>query len=493
MATILLPAASVSRPAAHMVTGAPRKRHDLSTVQAAVAAGHPATVEAGLEVLAEGGSAADAVIAACLASCVSETVMTGLLGGGHAIYYDAAAGRALNLDCFVAVPGLGAEPKEAELVELDVPFGTELVHYAVGVASCGVPGLPAGLAALHDEHGRLDWRRLVEPALLLAREGVDFPAQHAACLAMLAPVMTMNEGARIYSPGGRLLGAGARLEQPGLVRAFELLSEEGPRSAYEGSLGEALLALMEERGGLVTHADLARYDACWSTPVELDYAGTRLLTREGLAPLGDVLSVLPRLRGCSTAERAVALAQALAAPDSAGHTTNLAVVDHDGNACVLTTSLGLGSGDFLPGLDLHLNSMLGETDLIQEALEAGDRVGSMMSPAVALDTDGLALAGGAAGGTRLRSALVQVVAGVLDERIAAAEAVARPRLHPAGRLVHLEPGFDEPVAPALERAGFGVRAWPERHHYFGGVSVVTRAGAAGDPRRSGAASTLQPS
>jgi gamma-glutamyltranspeptidase/glutathione hydrolase len=476
-----------------MVTGAPRKRHDLSTVQGAVAAGHPATVDAGIEMLAEGGSAADAAVAACLASCVSETVMTGLLGGGHAIYYDAATAEARNLDCFVAVPGLGAEPTtDAELVELEVPFGAELVHYAVGVASCGVPGLAAGLTALHGEHGRLDWRRLVEPALRLASEGVDFPAEHAACLAMLAPVMTMNEGARIYSPGGQLLGAGARLEQPGLVRALELLSEEGPRSAYEGSLADALLELMQERDGLVTRTDLARYEARWSPPLELEYIGIQLLTRNGLAPLGDVIPALPRLRGRSSAERAVTLAQALDAPDAPGDTTNLAVVDHDGNACVLTTSLGLGSGDFLPGLDLHLNSMLGESDLIRGPLEPGDRVGSMMTPTVALDADGLALAGGAAGGTRLRSALVQVVAGVLDEGLTAPDAVARPRLHPAAGRVHLEPGFDEDVAPALEGAGFKVRAWPKRHHYFGGVSLVTRADAAGDPRRSGGASTLPP-
>jgi gamma-glutamyltranspeptidase/glutathione hydrolase len=493
VATILLLAASVARAGAHVVTGVRRKRHDLPTVLAAVAAGHPSTVEAGLEVLAEGGSAADAAVAACLASCVSETVMTGLLGGGHAIYYDAATARARNLDCFVAVPGLDAEPgADVALLELEVAFGAELVHYAVGVASCGVPGLPAGLGALHAEHGRLAWSRLVQPALSLAREGVDFPSAHAACLAMLAPVMTMNEGARIYSPGGQLLGPGARLEQPGLVRALELIAAEGPDSPYDGSLGDALLALMEERGGLVTRADLAGYEPRWSTPVELEYGGTRLFTREGLAPLGDVLSTLPRLRGRSAAERAVALAKVLDAPDSTGHTTNLAVVDRDGNACVLTTSLGLGSGDFVPDLDLHLNSMLGERDLIRGPHAPGDRVGSMMSPAVALDAEGLALAAGAAGGTRLRSALVQVVAGVLDEGLAATEAVARPRLHPAAGLVHLEPGFEEEVAPALERAGFEVRAWPERHHYFGGVSVVTRAGAAGDPRRSGAASTLPP-
>src|SRR5215210_8426920 len=104
-------------------------------MKGAVAAGHPATADAGLEILAAGGSAADAAVAACLASCVAETVMTGLLGGGHAIYWDAATGRARNLDCFVAAPGLGAEPRDAELLRLEVLFGAELVHYAVGPAS----------------------------------------------------------------------------------------------------------------------------------------------------------------------------------------------------------------------------------------------------------------------------------------------------------------------------------------------------------------------
>src|SRR5947208_12186 len=203
-------------------------------MQAGVAAGHPATTAAGLEILAEGGTAADAAVAACVASCVAETVMTGLLGGGHGIYFDAASGRTRNLDCFVAVPGLGAEPREPELTHLEVPFGAELVHYAVGPASCAVPGLPAGLVALWEEHGRLPWRRLVEPALWLARDGVEFPPAHAACLAMLAPVMTMNEGAAIYAPGGRLLEAGARLVQPGLVAALEALGGD-PRSVYRGS------------------------------------------------------------------------------------------------------------------------------------------------------------------------------------------------------------------------------------------------------------------
>src|SRR5947207_9405599 len=159
-------------------------------MRAAVAAGHPATTAAGVEIPSDGGSAADAAVAACLASCVAETVMTGFLGGGYCIYFDAATGRARNLDCFVAAPGIGRIRSPVDLVELDVPFGEELVHYAVGVSSCGVPGLPAGIDELWRWYGRLPWDRLVEPALRLARTGVTLPRAHASCLAMLAPVMT---------------------------------------------------------------------------------------------------------------------------------------------------------------------------------------------------------------------------------------------------------------------------------------------------------------
>jgi gamma-glutamyltranspeptidase / glutathione hydrolase len=460
-------------------------------VEAGVAAGHPATTAAGIEILSDGGSAADAAVAGVLASCVAETVMTGLLGGGHAVYYDAAAGRARNLDCFVAVPGLGAEPRDVELLHLEVPFGAELVHYAVGPASCGVPGLPAGLVALWEAHGRLPWARLVEPALQLAVAGVAFPPAHAACLAMLAPVMTMNEGAAIYAPGGELLGAGGRLRQPGLVAALGALADDR-ESVYGGSLGAQLLALCGERGGLVTKDDLDAYAAVWSEPVVVPYLELELWTRAGLSGMPETVPRLPRLRGLDETERVLALVDVLEGPSGGGgDTTNVTVVDADGNACVVTSSLGLGSGDFLPGLDLHLNSMLGEADLVRGRLEPGERMESMMAPTLACAADGLVLAAGAAGGTRLRTALLGVLCGVLDEGLAPAEAVARPRFHPAPDVVNAEPGVDEGALEALEADGRAVRRWPSQHHYFGGVSVVSRTGAAGDPRRNGAAATLR--
>jgi gamma-glutamyltranspeptidase/glutathione hydrolase len=454
-------------------------------LEPAVAAGHPATADAGAAVLEAGGTAADAAVAAVVASCVSETVMTGLLGGGHAVYWDAEARRAWHLDCFCAVPsGSGAD-----LVQLRVPFGEELVHYAIGPASCAVPGVPAGLGTLHERFGRMPWRELVEPAMRLARIGVEMPAAHAACLAMLAQVMTLDRGAELYRPGGRLLETGDTLRQPSLEKAFALLAAEGARSAYEGTLAESLLALVRNRGGVITREDLRGYDAEWRAPDELPYAGTRVSTRSGLSGLPELLRRLPRLRGLSETDRVLSVLPLLDPRGAETHTTNVSVVDADGNACAFTTSLGLGSGDFLPGLDLHLNSMLGETDLLVGGLAPGERMQSMMAPCVAVDDGGLALVAGAAGGMRLRTALALVLAGVLDEGLEAQTAIDRPRFHPTDATVNAEPGVDERALEQLEADGRSVRRWPSRHHYFGGVSAVTRRGAGADPRRSGAVRT----
>jgi gamma-glutamyltranspeptidase/glutathione hydrolase len=206
---------------------------------------------------------------------------------------------------------------------------------------------------------------------------------------MLEPVMTMREGARIYAPAGRLLEPGDLMQQPGLVRAVEILAAEGAASIYRGTIAEALLALVAERDGAIVREDLTEYEAVWADPVEVDYAGTRFLTRGGLSGIPETLSRLPQLRGLDEPQRTLTLLDALAveqAPET--HTTNLVTVDAEGNACVLTTSLGLGSGDWLPGLDLHLNSMHGETDLLVGELRPQERMSSMMAPSLALGGDG---------------------------------------------------------------------------------------------------------
>jgi gamma-glutamyltranspeptidase/glutathione hydrolase len=307
------------------------------------------------------------------------------------------------------------------------------------------------------------------------------PPAHVACLVMLEPVMTLREGARMYAPEGQLLEPGDTLRQPGLVHALDALSAEGAASAYSGTLAAALLRLSDERGGLLTRADLAAYRAEWLAPLVVRWRGRELLTRGGLSGMRDALERFD-------APGPLALVDALDeahAPET--HTTNLVAVDREGSACVVTTSLGLGSGDWLPGFDLHLNSMLGETDLLHGELQPGARMHSMMAPTIVLLDGRLELAIGAAGGTRLRTALLTVLSAIVDGGLDPQAAVDLPRIHPAGDVVNAEPGADEATLGELESRGRTVRRWLERHHYFGGVSVVGRTGLAADPRRSGAA------
>src|SRR5262245_18985925 len=182
-------------------------------MRAGVAAGHPVTADVGVEILADGGTAADAVVAMALASCVAETVMSGLLGGCHAIAFDGS--RVMNLDGFAAVPA-----SSDDLVENEIPFGEEPVVYSVGAPSCAVPGLPAALGELWERLGRLPWQRLCEPALALARTGVPLPEMHARTLEMFGELYSLDGGAALFMRDGRTLDAGDLLDQPGLVQTI---------------------------------------------------------------------------------------------------------------------------------------------------------------------------------------------------------------------------------------------------------------------------------
>lgn len=442
----------------------------------AVAAGHPATADVGAEILADGGTAADAVVAMALASCVAETVMSGLMAGCHAIAFDGSRVQLLD--------GFGAQPSgHGDLVELPIAFGDELVEYSIGPASCAVPGLPAALGELWERLGRLPWPRLVEPALRLARSGVPLPEMHARSLAMFAELYCLERGADLHLREGRVLEADEILEQPGLVDALEALAAEGAASAYRGSLAEALLSIA---GVVLTPDDLRDYRPHWRDPVLTPFHGHRAATRGGLSGVPELLARMPRLAELSPTERVLALVSAFESDATGGeHTTNMVAVDAHGRACVLTHSLGVGAGVWLPGFDAQLNNLLGESDIAFGDPQPGDRLESRMAPTLVFDGEGLVLAIGAAGATRLRTALASVAAGILDEGLDPETAVARPRVHPIPGIVDAEPGVDERALTALEERGRTVRRWERIHHYFGGVSCIGRRGAAGDPRRNG--------
>src|ERR1035437_4998704 len=126
-------------------------------MRGAIAAGHPLTAEAGARVLAEGGSAVDACIAASFASWVTESMLSGPGAGGFFLVHDATSARTRLADFFVCEPGVGAGKREyAEMKQVDVAFQPDsLQAFSIGEVSCAVPGASKGLEEVHRRFGKL--------------------------------------------------------------------------------------------------------------------------------------------------------------------------------------------------------------------------------------------------------------------------------------------------------------------------------------------------
>ncbi len=489
--------------------------------------------------LRAGGSAVDACVAAALASWIAEPALTGPGGGGFLVAYDGARRRPLAIDCFVAVPGEAYDRGPvAPLEPYVVDFGTGQQVFLVGPGSCAVPGVTAGLEEAHRRLGRLPWRELARPAIELARAGVELTPAHADVIALLKGFLGASaEGARVFGPPDAPLRAGDRTSNPPLGATLERIAANGARELADGETARALVAHQAATGGRLTAADLGAYRAIRRRPLALPYrervfvtnpppsSGGTLIAhalavlaggpplREPLAP-ATVARVAVALRSANAQrtpafERALyrggAVRRVLAAagsgqmapaasaiwPSRSPWTTQISVLDADGNAASLTCSTGCGSGVVVPGTGVHLNNMLGETDLnvASLALAPGMRLTSMMAPSLVLGERGVELVLGSSGSARIRSAIVQVVVAALDLELPLQEAVELPRVHPEGEALDCEGGIPGETLDALESSGEQVVRWPGRNIYFGGAQVVARTregfAAAGDPRRGG--------
>jgi gamma-glutamyltranspeptidase/glutathione hydrolase len=513
-------------------------------VRGAVAAGHQLTAEAGARILAEGGTAVDACIAAAFMSWVAESPLTGPGAGGFMLVHRARERSTRLVDFFVATPGLGAPVRaRGEMESVDIDFSGESTQvFRIGSASCAVPGTTAGLAAAHRRFGTLPWRTLLEPAIEAARAGIELTRPQAYLHAILDLILRhTDEGRRVYGISGARLAPGDHLRLPDLAETMERLAGE-PSDLYTGELARQVVAHLRATGGVVTADDLRRYRVVWRRPVRAGYGGyvfesnpppssggvligygLMLLDRlaGGLPGSADAISALvevmreqgrarrdgfaSRLHRGGLARRLLggeALSTGLgrigsgaaSGPEPAppGGTTHISVLDAEGNAASLSASTGSGSGVIVPGTGIHLNNMLGEYDLnpAGRALAPGRRMTSMMAPSIVLADGQPRLVVGSAGSVRLRGAIMQVVVNVVGHGLPVGEAIDRPRVHLDEPYVHCEGGHEPEALDALEAAGYDVVRWRRRNLFFGGAAAVERRDdgsldAAGDPRRGG--------
>jgi len=499
-----------------------------------VAAGHPLTARAGVEVLRGGGNAVDAAVAAVLMSFVAEPPLTGPGAGGFMLVHT-SGGEDVLLDFFVAAPGRGLEGREpAELMPIDVTFAEGAVQrFNVGPSSCGAYGTTLGLARALERFGTVSLSELTRAPAEAAREGVDVVPMQAFLFTILGPiVLSTPEAAAIYAPDGRLLREGDRIRSPELGDLLERLGAEGPAFLYEGDVAAAVSDWVLERGGLISREDLAGYEVVEREPAGVGYEGREVLTNpppsSGGILIADALGILERL---DRPHDAFVVAEVIASTNRArdeefllglategyleqflardaldsvatevrsrlGNTTHIAVMDAEGGCATVTCSNGSCSGVVVPGTGVHLNNMLGEQDLNPHGYHRyspGVRVPSMMSPTVVLREGTPEVALGSAGSNRIRSAILQTILAVVDDGLPAEEAVRRPRLHVEDDVVEAEPGVDPDALDRLERGGWTVRRWSEQNLFFGGVQAVARSAGTGeltgggDPRRGGVA------
>ena len=514
-------------------------------MRGAIAAGHRLTAEAGAEILAEGGNAVDACLAAAFVSWVAESPLTGPAAGGFLLVHRARDRSDRVLDFFVAVPGRGSgRPPEPHMESIDIDFdGSSSQVFLIGPGSCAVPGALAGLEAAHARYATMPWRRLFEPAIALAREGVELTPQQAYLHAIIDLILRhAPEGRAIYGEHGRMR-AGERVVMDDLASTLEVLADEGARALYEGELGRELVGYLADNGGLITREDLSDYRVIWRCPIRVPYEraefvsnpppssggiligyGLSLLDRlpaddgpgsaSAIAALVDVMREQVHARGGSFAsdlqrgglakrlfseENLRAALRRMSEPgdepvENAGApgTTHISVVDERGNAASLTASTGAGSGVIVPGTGIHMNNMLGEYDLNPAGRQArpGARLTSMMAPSVALEDGVPRLVVGSAGSIRLRGAILQIIVNVVHHGLSVEEALEAPRVHFENGQVHCEGGADPAELDLLEARGYDLVRWRRRNLYFGGAAAVERRAdgslaAAGDPRRGG--------
>ncbi|HKJ12474.1 MAG TPA: gamma-glutamyltransferase [Ornithinimicrobium sp.] len=504
------------------------------TRRAAIAAPNPTATQSALEVLADGGNALDATVAAMVAASVTEPGIISPLGGCYINLWP-EHGSPVVVDGNVEMPGRGASRDRfgQGLIECVTTYGGGLTTYA-GPGSVATPGMFAAMGWAHDRFGAAPWADLLAPAVRAVDHGFCVSRTAETYSSLVADsIFAWDPVTRdVYTREGAPLRAGDLIVDADLAATLEVIAAEGASVVYTGEVGHALADDVQARGGLLTRADLAAY-----TPVVRDALRARLrdwdlACNPPPAIGGPVLTAMVRLLGSAdqrpvTAKDAATvmrrvldirlsrmdvasdleaagsdlLAQiarssgdVLPTPASTAH---VSVVDSEGMACAITASSGYGSGMTVAGSGMLANNALGEPELNRRgmhSLRPGTRMASNMAPTTAKHPDGTVLSIGTPGADRITTALAQVLLHVCVHGESLQEAIDRPRMH----VRHLDDGSvridyerDPDLAAVLEDVGLPLHEHEPHAMFFGGVGAALRhpdgaLSAGADPRRAAA-------
>src|SRR5665213_4387276 len=268
-------------------------RSQVITQQGIAATSQTLASEAAVQILARGGSAVDAAIAANAVLAVVEPMKDGLGGDLFALYWDAKTGKLQGLNASGPAPR-GLTP------EFLAKLGIKSMPQQ-GIHSFTVPGAVDGWWKMHQRYGKLPWKDLFQSAIAYAENG--FPVSEAIQESWADPanqprIKANPESVRVFLPGGKAPLEGDIFRNPGMARAIRLVAEKGPDALYKGEIAAAILKTSHDLGGTITAEDLASYSAEWVQPISIDYRGWRVYE---LPPNGQGMAALEMLNIMETA------------------------------------------------------------------------------------------------------------------------------------------------------------------------------------------------
>lgn len=466
---------------------------------AAVVSPHPLSSQIGVEILHKGGNAIDAAVAVQFALAVVYP-RAGNLGGGGFMVFRLINGETAALDYREEAPAAASRNMYLDSLGNIIDSMSTYGHKAVGV-----PGTVAGLQAAHSRYGKLSWQEVIAPAIRLAQNGFRLTEAEAARFNSYGPIFkrfSTQPNAFVKEDEWK---TGELFLQPELAKTLERIRDNGSAGFYEGETADKIVAEMQRGGGYITHQDLKNYEAKWRMPIEGNYKGYRIISMPpassgGIAvvqlmkmmenyPLADygfhsaaAVHLMVEAERRVYADRAIHLGDSdfynvpsemlldkeylqqrmadfdpnRATPSDsieAGNfkvrmesfeTTHTSVVDAEGNAVAVTTTLNsnFGSKVVVGGAGFFLNNEMddfsskvgvpnqfGLIGAEANAIEPGKRMLSSMTPTIVEKNGRLFLVLGAPGGSTIITAVFQVMANVMIFDKTLDEAVNAGRFH----------------------------------------------------------------
>ncbi len=506
---------------------------------AVVVSGSKIASQVGLDILRAGGNAVDAAVAVGFALAVVHPE-AGNIGGGGFLLYREATGATYALDYREMAPS-GASRD----MYLD-PDGDPNDLSLTGALAAAVPGSPAGLLEMHQRFGRLPFAQVIDPAIRLANEGYVVDQYRRESIGDEMSRLYLFPASRAqFLPNDQPPVVGSTLVQRDLGKTLERIRDKGAAGFYTGTTADLIVAEMERSGGIISHADLANYKTYWRDPIVLTYRGDTIYSMppassggttmgmilnimEGFSPLPPFGSaelmhleaeamarafmdrnaymgdpgfvhnpVQQMLSKEYAAERRATINPRRATPPEdlrpglkdGPSTTHYSIVDAEGNAVSITTTLNnsYGSAVTVTGAGFLLNdemddlasapgrpNMYGLVQGDSNAIQPGKRPLSAMTPSMVVGADGqLKMVVGTPGGPRIITMVYHVISNVLDHKMSLSDAVTAPRLHDQGLpdVIRVERGGFQPAAvEQLRKLGHTVN----EGGYTGDVEAIIR-------------------